>query len=91
MERLRARLIALRFMLAAAWPIVLITAIGLVVAYQFVAPEPPRRITISMPSAGKNDSDDMPGESPGSNPRASITCMRSGTMTKPMSKPMAKP
>jgi TRAP transporter TAXI family solute receptor len=47
MERLRARLIALRFMLAAAWPIVLITAIGLVVAYQFVAPEPPRRITIS--------------------------------------------
>jgi hypothetical protein len=34
-------------MLATAWPIVLITAIGLVVAYQFVAPEPPRRITIT--------------------------------------------
>jgi hypothetical protein len=47
MERLRARLIALRYMLATAWPIVLITAIGLVVAYQFVAPEPPQRITIS--------------------------------------------
>ncbi len=47
MERLRARLVALRFMLATAWPIILITAIGLVVAYQFVAPEPPRRITIS--------------------------------------------
>jgi hypothetical protein len=42
MERLRARLVALRYMLATAWPIVLITAIGLVVAYQFVAPEPPR-------------------------------------------------
>lgn len=47
MERLRARLVALRFVLATAWPIILITAIGLVVAYQFVAPEPPRRITIS--------------------------------------------
>ena len=47
MDRLRARLVGLRFMLATAWPIVLITAIGLVVAYQFVAPEPPRRITIS--------------------------------------------
>ena len=47
MERLRARLIALRFMLATAWPIILVTAVGLVVAYQFVAPEPPRRITIS--------------------------------------------
>jgi hypothetical protein len=29
MERLRARLVALRYMLATAWPIVLITAIGL--------------------------------------------------------------
>ncbi|EXI76660.1 MAG TPA: TAXI family TRAP transporter solute-binding subunit [Candidatus Accumulibacter phosphatis] len=47
MERLRARLVALRFMLATAWPIILITAVGLVIAYQFVAPEPPRRITIS--------------------------------------------
>ena len=45
MERLRARLVALRYMLATAWPIVLITAIGFIVAYQFVAPEPPRRIT----------------------------------------------
>jgi TRAP transporter TAXI family solute receptor len=47
MERFRARLVALRYMLATAWPIVLITAIGFVVAYQFVAPEPPRRITIT--------------------------------------------
>lgn len=47
MPRLRARLVALRYLLATAWPIVLITAIGLAVAYQFVAPEPPRRITIT--------------------------------------------
>ncbi len=46
-ERLRARLVAVRYMLATAWPIVLITAIGLLVAYQFVEPEPPRRMTIS--------------------------------------------
>ncbi len=47
MQRLRARLVALRYLLATAWPIVLISAIGLAVAYQFVAPEPPRHITIS--------------------------------------------
>jgi TRAP transporter TAXI family solute receptor len=47
MERLRARLVAVRYLLATAWPIVLITAIGLVVAYQFVEPEPPRSMTIS--------------------------------------------
>jgi TRAP transporter TAXI family solute receptor len=47
MKRLQARLVALRYLLATAWPIVLITAIGLAVAYQFVEPEPPRRISIS--------------------------------------------
>lgn len=47
MERLRARLVAVRYMLATAWPIVLVTAIGLLVAYQFVEPEPPRRMTIT--------------------------------------------
>lgn len=47
MERLRARLVALRYLLATAWPIMLITAIGLAVAYQFVAPEPPRHLVIS--------------------------------------------
>ncbi|MCM8596581.1 TAXI family TRAP transporter solute-binding subunit [Accumulibacter sp.] len=47
MQRLRARLVALRYLLATAWPIVLITAIGLVIAYQFVEPEPPRHIVIS--------------------------------------------
>ena len=33
MKRLQARLVALRYLLATAWPIVLITAIGLAVAY----------------------------------------------------------
>ncbi|MBL8399036.1 MAG: TAXI family TRAP transporter solute-binding subunit [Candidatus Accumulibacter sp.] len=47
MAYLRARLVALRYLLATAWPIVLITAIGLVVAYQFVAPEPPRRLIMT--------------------------------------------
>ena len=47
MDRLRARLVAVRYMLATAWPIVLITAIGLLVAYQFVEPAPPRQMTIT--------------------------------------------
>ena len=47
MHRLRARLVAVRYLLATAWPIILITAIGLVVAYQFVEPAPPSRMTIS--------------------------------------------
>ena len=47
MERLRLRLVAVRYLLATAWPIILITAIGLVVAYQFVEPEPPRKMTIT--------------------------------------------
>ncbi|WP_300449509.1 TAXI family TRAP transporter solute-binding subunit [Accumulibacter sp.] len=47
MDRLRARLIALRYLLATAWPIVLISALGLLVAYQFVEPAPPGRMTIT--------------------------------------------
>lgn len=47
MAYLRARLVALRYLLATAWPIVLITTIGLVVAYQFVAPEPPDRLILT--------------------------------------------
>ena len=47
MSRLRARLIALRYLLATAWPIVLISALGLVVAYQFVEPAPPKQMTIT--------------------------------------------
>jgi TRAP transporter TAXI family solute receptor len=47
MQRLRTHLVALRYLLATAWPIILISAIGLAIAYQFVAPEPPRHVTIS--------------------------------------------
>lgn len=47
MNKLRAKFISIRDLLATAWPIVLITAIGFVVAYQFVEPAPPSRMTIS--------------------------------------------
>ena len=47
MAKLRAGLLSFRDLLATAWPIVLITAIGFAVAYQFVAPAPPRHLTIS--------------------------------------------
>jgi len=47
MAKLRAHLISLRDLLATAWPIVLITAIGFAVAYQFVEPAPPSHLTIT--------------------------------------------
>lgn len=47
MTRLRARLVSFRDLLATAWPIILITALGFVVAYQFVQPAPPSRMRIS--------------------------------------------
>ena len=47
MARLRAGLVSARDLLATAWPIVLITAIGFAVAYQFVKPAPPSRLTIA--------------------------------------------
>ena len=47
MNKLRAKFVSIRDLLATAWPIVLITAIGFVVAYQFVEPAPPSRMTIS--------------------------------------------
>ena len=47
MGKLRARFVSIRDLLATAWPIILITAVGFVVAYQFVQPAPPRHITIS--------------------------------------------
>ena len=47
MKSIRNRLVSFRDLLATAWPILLITAMGLAVAYQFVEPAPPRRITIS--------------------------------------------
>jgi TRAP-type uncharacterized transport system substrate-binding protein len=47
MKNLRAKFVSFRDLLATAWPIVLITAIGFVVAYQFVEPAPPRQMTIT--------------------------------------------
>lgn len=47
MNKLRAKFVSIRDLLATAWPIVLITALGFVVAYQFVKPAPPREMTIS--------------------------------------------
>jgi TRAP transporter TAXI family solute receptor len=47
MKNLRAKFVSIRDLLATAWPIVLITAIGFVVAYQFVEPAPPRHMTIT--------------------------------------------
>lgn len=47
MGTLRAGLLSLRDLLATAWPILLISTIGFVVAYQFVEPAPPRRLTLT--------------------------------------------
>jgi TRAP transporter TAXI family solute receptor len=47
MVKFRARLISLRDLLATAWPIILITAIGFAVAYQFVAPAPPTHLIMT--------------------------------------------
>ena len=47
MNTLRAKFVSIRDLLATAWPIVLITALGFAVAYQFVKPAPPREMIIS--------------------------------------------
>ena len=47
MNKLRAKFVSIRDLLATAWPIVLITALGFAVAYQFVKPAPPREMSIS--------------------------------------------
>ena len=47
MKKLHAKFVSVRDLLATAWPIVLITAVGFVVAYQFVQPAPPRQMTIT--------------------------------------------
>ena len=47
MISLRAKFISFRDLLATAWPIVLITAIGFYVAYQYVAPAPPSHVSIT--------------------------------------------
>lgn len=47
MKKLRARVISLRDLIATAWPIIFISAVGFYVAYQFVKPAPPSVLTIS--------------------------------------------
>lgn len=47
MSTLRVKFVSIRDLLATAWPIVLVTTIGFVVAYQFVEPAPPRHLTIT--------------------------------------------
>ena len=55
MKRLRTKkFISIRDLLATAWPIIFISAIGFYVAYQFVKPAPPSHITIS---TGSEDGD----------------------------------
>ncbi|MBK1681299.1 TAXI family TRAP transporter solute-binding subunit [Rhodocyclus tenuis] len=44
---LRERLVTLRALLATAWPIIVITAAGFMVAYQFVQPAPPSHLSIA--------------------------------------------
>ncbi len=47
MTKLKAGLLSLRDLFATAWWIILIVGIGFVVAYQFVQPAPPKKITIT--------------------------------------------
>ena len=47
MNKFRTKIVSFRDLLATAWPIILITAVGFYIAYQFVKPAPPRHISIS--------------------------------------------
>ena len=47
MAKIKAGLLSLRDLFATAWWIILIVGIGFVIAYQFVQPAPPKKITIS--------------------------------------------
>ncbi|MBI4742818.1 MAG: C4-dicarboxylate ABC transporter substrate-binding protein [Betaproteobacteria bacterium] len=47
MAALRSGLLSLRDLLATAWPILLVSMLGFVVAYQFVEPAPPRQLTLT--------------------------------------------
>ena len=47
MNKLHAKIVSFRDLLATAWPIVVITALGFAVAYRFVEPAPPRSMTIA--------------------------------------------
>ena len=45
--KVRNSLLSLRDLLATAWPIVLVVALGFVVAVQFIQPAPPRHVVMS--------------------------------------------
>lgn len=45
-EKVRASLVSLRDLFATAWPIVLLVAIGFIVAFQFIQPAPPKRVVM---------------------------------------------
>ncbi len=47
MKTLRVRLISLSDLMATIWPLVLVTVIGFIFAYQFVQPAPSRHLSIS--------------------------------------------
>jgi TRAP-type uncharacterized transport system substrate-binding protein len=47
MAKIKAGLLSLRDLFATAWWIILVVGIGFVVAYQFVEPAPPKKITIT--------------------------------------------
>lgn len=47
MATLRSGLLSLRDLLATAWPIIIVSMLGFVVAYQFVEPAPPRQLTLT--------------------------------------------
>ena len=47
MAKIKAGLLSLRDLFATAWWIILIVGIGFVIAYQFVEPAPPKKITIT--------------------------------------------
>ena len=46
-EKVRASLVSLRDLFATAWPIMLVVAIGFIVAIQFIKPAPPKRVVMS--------------------------------------------
>lgn len=47
MAKIREGFLSLKEMLATAWPLVLIALLGLIIAYQFVQPAPPKKVVIT--------------------------------------------
>jgi len=45
--KVRASLVSLRDLLATAWPIMLVVAVGFIVAVQFIKPAPPRHVVMT--------------------------------------------